>query len=131
DFSRAITLNPKHPTAYRQRGLARQLKNDLDGANADFAKAAEIGNEITKRLRSSINALPRDGAVPSLREGVIAQVNNDDITASMPRIFGSNFGDKSSETSSSHGRLAGRSISIPVRATSNDTSIRILRSFVN
>ena len=80
DFDRAIILNPRYISAYHQRGLARQLKNDSEGAKADLEKAVEIANEITTRVRASIPSSRLSLGSPALPEGVVVQVNDNYIT---------------------------------------------------
>ena len=45
DFNQAIEINPQHANPYYNRGLARELANDLEGACDDWRKAVDLGNE--------------------------------------------------------------------------------------
>ena len=45
DFSRVIELDPGEAAAYYNRGLSYQELGDADKAEADFAKAKELGYE--------------------------------------------------------------------------------------
>ena len=43
DYTKAIELDPQSGYAYRNRGYARELVNDLYGACRDWRKAADFG----------------------------------------------------------------------------------------
>jgi len=43
DYTQAIRINPNYAMAYNNRGLSYQAKGDTVRANADFAKARELG----------------------------------------------------------------------------------------
>jgi len=43
DYTQAIRINPSYAVAYNNRGLSYQAKGDTVRANADFAKARELG----------------------------------------------------------------------------------------
>ena len=43
DYSKAIEINPQYADPYSNRGIARELVNDLEGACRDWRKAAEFG----------------------------------------------------------------------------------------
>ena len=45
DFTKAIELDPQYTSAYLNRGIARELVNDLTGACSDWRKAVNLGNE--------------------------------------------------------------------------------------
>ena len=44
DFDKAIELDPDYTGAYVNRGLSKELINDLNGACADWKKAANMGH---------------------------------------------------------------------------------------
>jgi len=39
DYTKAIELNPNLASVYYNRGIAKKMKGDIEGANADFTKA--------------------------------------------------------------------------------------------
>ncbi|MDR1836328.1 MAG: tetratricopeptide repeat protein, partial [Treponema sp.] len=43
DYTEAIRLNPNDANAYNNRGNSYQAKGDMTRANADFARARELG----------------------------------------------------------------------------------------
>ena len=45
DFTKAIEINPKNGNAYAGRSWVWGKKGDYDKANADWAKAKELGNQ--------------------------------------------------------------------------------------
>ena len=45
DYTEAIRLNPEYADAYYYRSLAYQQKGNQSKAEADFAKAKELGYE--------------------------------------------------------------------------------------
>src|SRR5207249_12069150 len=48
DYNMALKLDPKNAAAYDNRGNARKLKGDADGARADYRKAAELDPRLAK-----------------------------------------------------------------------------------
>ncbi len=42
DLDRAIELDPRLPSAWSNRGIARRLDGDLPGAISDYEKALEV-----------------------------------------------------------------------------------------
>ncbi len=45
DYSMTIEINPQHSKAYVNRGSTKELVYDLEGACADWIKAASLGNK--------------------------------------------------------------------------------------
>ena len=45
DYDKAIEINPQLASAFLNRGVARELVNDLDGACRDWSKVVDLGNE--------------------------------------------------------------------------------------
>ena len=43
DYTKAIEINSQNADAYTNRGIARELVNDLEGACRDWRKAADFG----------------------------------------------------------------------------------------
>ncbi len=43
DYTKAIGLNPEFGEAYYNRGIAKEMLRDPDGAMKDWKKAAELG----------------------------------------------------------------------------------------
>ena len=43
DFNKAIAINPQNPTAPSNRGITKELIDDLTGACADWRKASSLG----------------------------------------------------------------------------------------
>ena len=43
DYSKSIQLNPNLPNSYYGRGLAYEKLDNMTAAQADFAKAKELG----------------------------------------------------------------------------------------
>jgi len=41
----AIEINPQYANAYVNRGIDRELANDLEGACDDWRKAVDLGKE--------------------------------------------------------------------------------------
>lgn len=81
DCTRVIALRPRLAPAYRKRGVAFQLNNNQDAADADFAKAAQIEDELVKSVRALVSRKPLSVNVPiTLPVGVVAQINDDYIT---------------------------------------------------
>ena len=44
DSTRAIELDPNHSEPYRNRGISKEELGDLNGACADWKKAANLGD---------------------------------------------------------------------------------------
>ena len=42
DFTRAIELEPRNPFAYKNRGVARNLRGDVEGAIEDYTQAIDL-----------------------------------------------------------------------------------------
>ena len=45
DYTKALKINPKDVISYSNRGIARELVNDLQGACDDWRKAGDLGDE--------------------------------------------------------------------------------------
>ncbi len=43
DYNKAIEINPQLATAYKNRGITKELIDDLTGACADWRKASSLG----------------------------------------------------------------------------------------
>ena len=52
DNNKAIEINPQNASAFVNRGIARELVDDHDGACRDWRKAVDLGNE---RLPERVN----------------------------------------------------------------------------
>ena len=44
DYNKAIELNPNKVNAYRNRGISKELIEDLNGACADWKTASSLGD---------------------------------------------------------------------------------------
>jgi tetratricopeptide (TPR) repeat protein len=44
DYTKAIGLDPDYAAAYNNRGVAKELIGDLNGACSDWKKAANLGH---------------------------------------------------------------------------------------
>jgi tetratricopeptide (TPR) repeat protein len=51
--TRAIALDPNYAAAYVNRGMAKEMLRDLDGACADWKKANELGAKEGKTYYST------------------------------------------------------------------------------
>jgi len=49
DYSKAIELDPKNDKAICNRGIAKTLTGDMQGACVDFKKSTEMGNPIASQ----------------------------------------------------------------------------------
>ena len=45
DYTKAIEINPQEVTAYRSRGIKREMIGDLIGACEDWKKASSLGDK--------------------------------------------------------------------------------------
>ena len=45
DYNKALEINPQNALNYLNRGIARELVNDLQGACDDWRKAGDLGDE--------------------------------------------------------------------------------------
>ena len=45
DYNKALEINPQNASNYVNRGIARELVNDRQGACDDWRKAANLGDE--------------------------------------------------------------------------------------
>ena len=57
DYSRAISLNPKHGLAYFNRGVAYHKLGDINKACSDYLNADKYGFPVESRLIEGCNAL--------------------------------------------------------------------------
>jgi len=56
DFTKAIELNPNYTDAYSNRGISKENLGDLNGACADWKKAAALGHKnSTKWVANQCN----------------------------------------------------------------------------
>jgi tetratricopeptide (TPR) repeat protein len=63
DIAQAIRLQPKNADAYLERGIIRQLKNDLAGARSDWQKAMSLGagTPAADEAAANLSQLDRPG----------------------------------------------------------------------
>ena len=52
DADKCIQLDPKSADGYVNRGMAKEMLRDLDGACKDWTKARELGSEKGKLYQS-------------------------------------------------------------------------------
>ena len=45
DYTKAIEIDPKYADVYRNRGISKELIEDMKGACADWRKASDLGVE--------------------------------------------------------------------------------------
>src|SRR5256885_11650431 len=62
-FDRALTINPKLPEAYLNRGKAKRASGDLDGAIDDFEVAAELAPQLILNNRDVAQAYLNRGSI--------------------------------------------------------------------
>ena len=48
----AISLNKSYANAYANRGTAKEMNRDMEGACMDWAKARELGSDVGKAYQS-------------------------------------------------------------------------------
>lgn len=71
DYNNAIRLDSDYAVAYFNRGFAKEVQNDLEGAKADFQKAADLYQKRgDQRQQDALRELKR------LRVGEVKQVGN-------------------------------------------------------
>ena len=64
DFDRAIILVPSYIAAYRERALARRIKNDPEGAKSDLKKAESIAAQAPGDSTSQDESSDQGSMIP-------------------------------------------------------------------
>lgn len=60
DYNTAIRLEPDYAVAYFNRGFVKEVQNDVEGAKADFQKAADLyQNQSNQRRQDALRELRR------------------------------------------------------------------------
>src|SRR5437016_8327121 len=81
EFGRAVGTWDRHAQAYLQRGIARQILGDRDGALADFETAAQVDHGLAEAFTGRATILRDrgdvDGAIKELTKSINVKVTMD------------------------------------------------------